>query len=80
MAEISADISAKKGSFWIEPLTAYSRVLTLLRYLRNSESRGIFAIHKAQRKSPWRVASEIKEIYLHWRDPISLIPVLGLYF
>jgi len=27
MAEISADISAKKGSFWIEPLTAYSRVL-----------------------------------------------------
>jgi hypothetical protein len=27
MAEISADISAKKRPFWIEPLTAYSRVL-----------------------------------------------------
>jgi hypothetical protein len=27
MAEISADISAKKRLFWIEPLTAYSRFL-----------------------------------------------------
>ena len=30
MAEIFADISAKKGPFWIEPQTAYSRVLPTL--------------------------------------------------
>ena len=37
MAEISADISAKKGSFWIEPLTAYSRVLHPFSRLLTSE-------------------------------------------
>jgi hypothetical protein len=41
MAEISADISAKKRPFWIEPLTAYSRVLfRLINAIRNVDCSG----------------------------------------